>query len=169
MAYILGALHGPWEERERRFAAYRQYLQSIREQLPPAAFAFATADWHYNFADPRCPHDAWLETLTITEPATGARQERRRIDIHAHLLGAYHDGHIALAYRNVRSYTLAQPAPTAGPPFPETGHGDWRDDEIRLSPRGLVLHEVVFSGGGQWLIECEDVLYEWRPFTERHP
>ncbi len=61
MVYILGALRGPWEELGPRFAAYRQYLASIRDQLPPAAFAFATADWHYRFSDPRCPHDARVE------------------------------------------------------------------------------------------------------------
>src|SRR5919202_1729543 len=164
MAHILGVLWGPWEELRPRFEAYRRYLDSVREQLPPAAFAFATADWHYAFSDHRCPHDAWVEALTISEPASGERQEQRRIDIHVRLLGAYHDGHIDLYYRDVRSYTLELPA---SPSRIKIGHGDWRDDEVRLSERGLVLHEIVFVGGSHWLIECEDIQYEWRPFAER--
>jgi hypothetical protein len=41
----------------------------------------------------------------------------------------------------------------------KTGHGDWLYDEIRLSERGLVLHEVEFSSNGHWLIECKDIKY----------
>lgn len=37
-------------------------------------------------------------------------------------------------------------------------------DEKRLSTGGHVLHEVEWSGGGLWLIECGDVAYKWTPY-----
>lgn len=40
-----------------------------------------------------------------------------------------------------------------------TGDGDWLYDEIRLSQRGYVLHEIEWSCGSRWLIECGDVSY----------
>jgi hypothetical protein len=48
------------------------------------------------------------------------------------------------------------------PPL-NVGHGDWLTDEIRLSDRNLVLHEIEFSRGSRWLIEAEDIVYEWKP------
>lgn len=47
------------------------------------------------------------------------------------------------------------------------GHGDWLIDEIRLSDRGLVLHEILFSSGARWLIESEDIEYTWEPSEVR--
>jgi hypothetical protein len=38
--------------------------------------------------------------------ATGDRHQHRWIDIHVRLLGAYHDGHIELTYRNVPPIAL---------------------------------------------------------------
>lgn len=160
MAYILGALWQSPQELQRRFAGYAAYLETIRARLPPSAYAFAAADWHYNPSDPRCPHDAWLEELCITEPATGDRRQHRTVDIRLRLLGAYHDGEIALHYRDVRGYTLRLPPRSADGPH---GHGDWRDDEIRLSESGIVVHEIVFVGEGHLLIECADVAYRWLP------
>jgi hypothetical protein len=39
-------------------------------------------------------------------------------------------------------------------------------DEVRLSDKGNVLHEVKFSEGSRWTIESEDIVYRWRPFKE---
>jgi len=44
-----------------------------------------------------------------------------------------------------------------------SGHGDWLYDEIRLSARGYVLHEIEWSRGSRWLIESGDVAYKWSP------
>ncbi len=46
----------------------------------------------------------------------------------------------------------------------DIGHGDWLIDEVRLSEREFVLHEVEFSHGSRWIIECEDLIYQWKPF-----
>lgn len=150
----------------RRFETYKQYLESIRLQLPHSALQFAIADWHYDSTDPRCPHDAWLESLLVSESAIKERPENRGVTIQIRLLGAYHDGHIELSYRDVRAYTLhstiiTQPIPTNG------GHGDWLIDEIRLSERGNVLHEIVFSHESHWIIECSDIEYRWMPLAQQ--
>ena len=146
-----------------RFAAYQQYLQSIKEELPASAYEFAVAEWHYDPQAPQCPHDAWLELLTISEPSTGARHERRSIEILMRLLGAYHDGHIEISYQGVQMYCMTTPAEFKAPPL-GVGHGDWLTDEVRLSAAGMVIHEIEFSRGTRWLIESADIAYKWKPF-----
>lgn len=158
-------LLGEDDSGDGRFDAYAEYLESVRGRLPASAYAFASAPWHYDFADRRCPHDSWVESLTISEPSSGDRRQHRSLEIAVRLLGAYHDGHISLTYKVVHSYLLKSPYEYAGPPL-DVGHGDWLADEIRLSDRGLVLHEVEFSRGGRWLVECEDVTYEWGEMKE---
>ena len=161
MAYILTRDRPLKSDEEWRhsWAAYRAYLESVKGQLPYSAYELATAPWHYDFSDHRSPHDGWLELLTIREPASGPRQQVRTVEIVARLLTAYHDGHIEIKYSSVETYSLAQGV-TAG-----EGHGDWLYDEIRLSERGRVLHEIEWSRGGLWLIECGDVAYEWVPLS----
>jgi hypothetical protein len=79
------------------------------------------------------------------------------------LLGSYHDGHIEITYREVKNYSLI--ATLSGPEAGE-GHGDWLVDEIRLSERGYLLHEIEWSRGSDWLIECKDFEYRWLPFEK---
>jgi len=159
MAYILTRDRPQNSDEEWRdgWSAYCAYLESVKDQLPHSAYALATAPWHYDFSDHRSPHDGWLESLMISEPASGARKEIRSVEIVARLFAAYHDGHIELKYSNVHSYSLASSV-ADGP-----GLGDWLYDEIRLSERGHILHEVEWSRGGLWLIECGDIAYEWVP------
>ena len=139
-----------------RSKAYEEYLTSIKNRLPVSTFEFATADWHYDARDHRCPHDSWVESLTINEPASGERLQHRSLGISVRLLGAFHDGHILIDYTGVHAYSLERPKKLAG-------HGDWSVDEIRLSENGLVLHEVLFSSDTRWLIEAQDISCEWRP------
>ena len=159
MTYILlkDRPEDSYEEWQAGWAAYCAYLESIKSELPQSAYDFASAPWHYDGSDPRAPHDGWIETMTISEPATGERQEKRRIEIAVRLFAAYHDGYIELNYSGVQSYSLASGVRASA------GHGDWLYDEIRLSERGHVLHEVEWSNGGLWLIECSDVFYKWMP------
>jgi hypothetical protein len=75
------------------------------------------------------------------------------------LLGAYHDGHIELLYPLVFGYRLSV---YNG----ERGHRDWRYDELRLSARGHVIHEIEWyrlNEIGSWLIEASDVEFRWIP------
>lgn len=144
-----------------RFGDYREYLQSLRDKLPPSAYEFAVAEWHYNPEAHECPHDSWVESLTVSEPYSGSRRGDRGIEISLRLLGAYHDGLICLTYKEVKRYSLEAPAEFRMPPL-DVGHGDWLTDEVRLSERGYVLHEIEFSRGSRWIIECGDIYYRWQ-------
>lgn len=144
------------------FDAYRAYLNSVRDKLPDSAFSFASAAWHYDAQDSRCPHDSWVEELIVNEPSSGEQSERRGLEIRLRLLGAYHDGHIELTYPNVLGYSLMKPGQHHAPGR-QHGHGDWLIDEVRLSEQGGVLHEIAFSHGSHWQIECDDIEYRWLP------
>jgi hypothetical protein len=148
------------EEWQTASKAYRNYLESIKDRLPLAAYEFAAAPWHFNADSHRDLHDSWLEAVTIAEPSSGERSQHRSIDINIRLLGPYHDGHIEIAYTKVRSYSMV--AALNGSEAGE-GHGDWLYDEIRLSARGYLLHEIEWSRGGDWLIEFKDFEYRWIP------
>ena len=123
-----------------------------------SAYEFAAAPWHYNYADHRCPHDSWVESVLIREPSSGSRKEVRDLEILVRLLGAYHDGHLELVYSGVRSYSLAGNKPEA-----QIWHGDWLADEVSLSTNQFVHHEVLFGGGARWRIESKDIQYRWIP------
>jgi hypothetical protein len=159
MAYILtkDRPNNSYEEWQSGWAAYCAYLESVRGQLPRSAYEFAAAPWHYDFADHRSPHDGWLETLIIREPASGGRKENRSLELVTRLFAAYHDGFIELRHSDVGSYSLASGYASG------RGHGDWLYDEIRLSGQGRVLHEIEWASGAHWLIECGDVAYRWLP------
>ncbi|MCL5994835.1 MAG: hypothetical protein M1546_02125 [Chloroflexi bacterium] len=105
MGILIDVYHkrSTYEEKAAAFKTYEQYLKSIAQVLPPGARAFALAGWHYNLRDSGCPHDAWVEHLTIYEDATGERSETRTVGIHLKLLGANHDGHIEIRYTRVSS------------------------------------------------------------------
>ncbi len=154
---------GPYEEIKRRQDAYDRHLESIRDRLPPSAYDFATT---VAFRRDVSLHDAWVESLTITEPSTGERSHIRHVEIHVRLLGAWHDGYIQLCYKDVRRYALSAPHLY---PEAEYAHGDWLVDEIRLSEAGLVEHEVRFSTRSRWLIECADIEHGWEPRGPRNP
>lgn len=143
------------------FKSYRDYVTSYVEQFPCGAFALASSDWYFDFRDHRCPHDAWLEELTISESATGDRCEDRTTEIRVRLLGAYHDGFIELHYLGVTRYSLSSSSAVRG-------IGDWLYDEFRLHPDGHLIHEIEWAGfqgddGSHWLIEAADVKFEWKP------
>jgi hypothetical protein len=75
------------------------------------------------------------------------------------LLGAYHDGHIELRYANVLRYEL-------NVSDAERGHRDWRYDELRMSDRGHLIHEIEWRGAsdvGIWVIEASDLEFRWLP------
>jgi len=121
---------------------------------------FATEAWYRDPSDHRCPHDAWLESIEISEPAEGQRHELRTTSIIIRLLGAYHDGHVVFRYSGVRSYSLVARA---------SSHGlrDWLSDSFAASGESIV-HEIAWSGAsdGQqahWRIEARDIQFEWIP------
>jgi hypothetical protein len=142
-------------EVDKGFRAYQQYLSTVKEQLPSSAFEFAAAPWHFDHRDHRCPHDSWVDSLTIHETSKGEDVQDRSLHISVVLLGAYHDGYQSLEYCDVHAYSLRNSKARAG-------HRDWMIDEIRLSENGLVLHEVSFSNDSNWLIEARNVSVKWK-------
>jgi len=143
------------------FRRYHDYLTSMKHVFPPSAYALATSDWYGHFEDHRCPHDAWLEELSLKEPASGQRRSERMLSLRLRLLGAYHDGYIELFYPRVYSYRLNLDRG-------ETGHRDWRYDELRLSENGHLIHEIEWwhfdpSPTGTWIIEASDLEHRWIP------
>ena len=163
MSFLLETLskRSTAEEVQQALTNYRAHLESIRGDLPSSAYDFASAPWHYDYVDHRCPHDSWVESLLISEQSGGERHTTRWCDIQVRLLGAFHDGRLELSYRNV-SYYLLGASIAAAPPV---GHGDWLADEVRLSDNKLALHEILFSTGSKWLIESQDIEFRWLPNT----
>lgn len=80
-------------------------------------------DWYRLPEDHRSPHDAWVESIIISEPSSGDRHENRGLEIHVRLLGAYHDGTIEFNYKGVQRYSIEAMRDAAG-------HGDWLEDEV---------------------------------------
>jgi hypothetical protein len=160
MAFLLST-DGRDEDVSASYRRYEDYLQSVKPVFPPSAFALASSDWYHDPRDHRCPHDAWLESVTVHESATGGPKEKRTLSIAVRLLGAYHDGHIELLYPRVFAYRLEA---LKG----ESGHRDWRYDELRLSYRNTLVHEIEWRGmhdAGRWLIEASDLEFRWLPKT----
>ena len=125
-------------------------------QLPE----FAKAAWYSDPTDHRCPHDAWLEAIEISEPAEGERKEKRKTAIAVRLLNAYHDGYIILRYAGVRGFSIG--SSSAG-----RGLDDWLEDRFSLTSAALFRHEITWCFGPDakslWFIESESVSYEWIP------
>jgi hypothetical protein len=170
MAYILGTDIGELSTREdldrqkEKWREYREYLKLVRERMPRSAHEFATASWHFDWGDHRSLHDSWVDSLFIREPANGDRHEIRSLEIEVRLLGPYHDGNTTLSYRDVQAYSLDTPFGFVSP-RQNAGHGDWLCDEVRLSQRDHVIHEIEFSHGSRWVIECKDIEWTWAPFS----
>jgi hypothetical protein len=141
------------------FKRYSRYLERNRRRFPKSAYSLATSDWYFGFNDHRAPHDAWLESATIGEVASGKRSEVRFPKLTIRLLSAYHDGFIELAYPKVYDYDLKGVDVT-------TGHRDWRYDELRIDKKGRLVHEIEWCGmkeTGRWLIVASDVIHKWIP------
>ena len=157
MSFILSAQRD--EDCASSFRRYREYVTNSESTFPGGAFSLASSDWYFDPREHRCPHDAWLESVLISEPATGGRNEQRVTTIRARLLSAYHDGFIEFSYPHVFRYSLDSPSSPRG-------LGDWRYDEFRVSPAGRLIHEIEWSGfpggeGSRWIIEASDVEFCW--------
>ena len=104
MEYILNKNPG-----EIDYFPYRAYVESIREQLPPHVYAFASDIRYFDLQSHSSLHDSWLESFTVREVATGERQEIRRMEIAIALLGPFHDLRIRLHYTGVTRYSFLAP------------------------------------------------------------
>ncbi len=141
---------------------YRRYIESVRESLPEAAYAFAVDSRHVDPAARETLHDAWLDSITIREDASGDRREIRRLAIDISLLGPFHDRRIHLRYRGVHAYRF-EALPAEGIRFTHTAHGDLLMHEMRVGAAGGIVHELVFERRGTYLIECDEFSHVQEP------
>ena len=116
---------------------------------------FAQEDWYWDPTDHSCPHDAWLNRMEISEPASGSRNEIRVTQIVVELLGAYHDGIIRLTYANVLRHLLSAQNSSGG-------LGDWLSDDFTSGPDNIWTHRIVWERG-LWCIEAGAIRYDWIP------
>ncbi len=141
------------------FEAYAAFLATIRDRLPAHVAAFASDSRHFSLSDRESLHDAWLERLTVHEPAQGDRAEIRRTAIEIRLLGQHHDRTHVLRYDGVRHYECYGSDVARG-------HCDLYTHEVRLASDGVaVVHELLFAGHpddrpSSVLIECTDFTHE---------
>ena len=153
-----------------RAKAYRAYLQSVAEYLPPATKDFALGDWYY--ADPdRCPHDAWVESVESAQEASGQRMEIREAMICVRLLASSHRGQIYFRYAGVTNYELNSGNILSQQTRLGRGmkHEDWLADQITLGERGEVEHEILFRSGVVWRIRAKGISHEYKAFGEETP
>jgi hypothetical protein len=135
------------------YAGYLRYLQTFRSELPDHIYAFASDPRHFDLSSASSLHDAWLESLTLRELASGSRNENRQLEARLCLLGQYHDRIIHLVYSGVERYVFDSPARAGEARYAHTAHGDLVTHEIRLGSHGLFVHEFLFERGSTLLVE----------------
>ena len=156
------------ERHKKRTEAYKNYLKAISAFLPAETRDFVLSDWYYSDED-KCPHDAWVESFEVFENFSGERKEQRDVGIRIRLFSSWHRGHIHFTYDNVFAYGLNFSPDIRvwdGKPVPPK-HEDWMADEISLSSKGNVVHEIHFSSGCIWRIEAQRVAYSFTPISEK--
>lgn len=152
---------------KKKWDEYFDYLKSVKNKIPKSVYAFATADWHYNAFDARCPHDAWLDECKFNEVSkVNDKFALKPVEIYLKLLGAYHNGYIELRYKNIHEYKFESKRNFLLANL-KSGyhHQDWLRDEIRLSENDFIIHEIEWFNAN-WIIECKDIEYKWIPFEE---
>jgi hypothetical protein len=79
--------------------------------------------------------------------------------VQAILVSRYHPGTRVLTYSNVVAFQFKLLKAAVWPPFLPGCLGDWIVDEVTISDTGLIVHEVLYSNGGVWRVECETFSY----------
>jgi hypothetical protein len=147
---------------EIEFDAYFEYIRSLRTTMSANAYAFASNFDHYRMDSRVSLHDAWVQSLHVSEVASGERRQIRRLAIELCLLGAYHDNVLRLWYSDVVSYTADVRAEAAG----SIAHGDVAMHELSAGQAGTVLsHEILFASGSTLRMECHDLKFEVSPLS----
>ena len=139
------------------FTRYAAYVESIRHKLPAHVYAFASDSRYFDLNSHSSLHDAWLESLTVNEGASGERKQVRKLEVHLRLLGPCHDRLIYLRYTGIIRYRFDTPARQGESRFQHTAHGDIITHEIRLGAEGSLIHELLFERNSTFLVECADL------------
>jgi hypothetical protein len=70
--------------------------------MPRGAKEFALAEWHYDYADHRCPHDSWIKSIEVILDERKQGLPALRLSV----LGAFHDRVISIEYLGVVDFSL---------------------------------------------------------------
>jgi hypothetical protein len=147
---------------------YFEYLQEIRNKIPPHVFAFAADSRHYDLTSHESLHDSWLEYFCVKEAGSGERRQIREIQIEACFFGPFHDLNIFIRYVGVEAFSLVTPEQFAGPPMSAVGHGDLLMHELRLESTGSLVHELLFSRGSVFQIRFRDMSFWTEIISTKH-
>lgn len=141
---------------EYTFDDYFNYLDSVKEKFPVNMYKFAS-DWEkYSLESKSSLHDSWIEQIIIEEIGSGARKEKRNINLSITLLGPYHDRKFVLKYLSIEEYSLV------GLNLRNAlkGHGDILVHEFRLASNESFEHEILFESNGSIVIRFRDFIFE---------
>jgi len=145
-----------------------EQAQSIASSLPIGVRSFALDSRYWDPQSHLCPHDGWVHAVAVREivnkpsPEPISDYERilalqgRRIEITLELLGWSHENLLTFCYDRVVRYSIEMNR------LSDRGnraHGDWLEDTIALGNSGGVVHQIRFSSGAEWLIECSDISF----------
>ena len=117
---------------------YMSYVDRIWSSLPDGLKVFISQSWYYVHTDPRCPHDAIVESLELNN---GNLTMILRNERHGHL--------IKFKYIGVKAFFIN----TA-----DSGLNFWYD-EFEMSSFS-VTHKIAGNNKSQIYVECSDVHYE---------
>jgi hypothetical protein len=136
-----------------QWQAIAEYNAGIKDRLPQGARTFVLSEWHYNYNDPRCPHDSRIRSIGFEYSGDNPKSCKLIL----RMLGAFHDRYISIAYENVTEFSLDGTLISGG-----SVDIDWIYDEVHLSPSGRVEHVIEFGRFARCLvkIECDDFEYQ---------
>ena len=137
------------------YSKYREYLKTNKHRFAKGAYALASAEWRNSRDDHRSLHDAWLESFTVNLDY----DNNSEVEVTIVLLGPFHDGLTVIEYSKVLCVNVD------GWHDP-SDLGDLVRDEVRLSDKGNVIHEIQWAGGCRWMIEAADLHHSWNPISE---
>ncbi|MDB6112383.1 MAG: hypothetical protein JWR69_4133 [Pedosphaera sp.] len=136
------------------YGNYLSYLETIRQLLPEHIYQFASSEQHFNLNSPHSLHDAWMESVTISERRHKAAPFEPQVHIIVKLLGQRHDRLIVLEYENVSRY-MVDGKPSLYNPA-DTLHGDVFTHEIRVTNKNKIIHEILFVSDSRLQVECDN-------------
>ncbi|MEI7912556.1 MAG: hypothetical protein WCK77_23250 [Verrucomicrobiota bacterium] len=145
------------------FGRYLEALAGYRHRLSPHVAQFAGDADRFTLNHPKSLHDAWLQSVVVTETRrTAAAPSAVKVELL--LLGQHHDRVIRISYERVSRYGLhGQPGERCAA---DAFHGDVLTHEVRVADTGHTVHEIAFVTGSVFTVECEDFIVADEPILE---
>ena len=142
---------------ERRARTYWKQLDRLRGRLDASSFRF--------FRDVSM-HDGRVIAIQVTDDTRAAKVRRGprapappavTIEAVPYVSLGIRPPVYRLRYRGVRRLVIDFPSDRPLFPSAENGFGDWGYDELTAAGRYHLRHEILFSSGATFLVECGGV------------